>query len=95
MKGNDIPLTKGWTLRNEFVICPLITLGSLALRRGECQYPELMHKNVLKSYRYSIHMLPYSMLIEVGFNNNSRQESLNIVEPLADIIGKVFELKEK
>ncbi len=36
MKGNGIPITKGWTLRNEFV-CPLITLESPAFRRGECQ----------------------------------------------------------
>ncbi|OON94920.1 MAG: hypothetical protein ATN31_00300 [Candidatus Epulonipiscioides saccharophilum] len=72
-----------------------LTLSLQAYIQGLTYYPELMRKNFLKSYRYSTHMLPYSMLIEVGFNNNTRQEALNTVEPLADIIGKVFELKEK
>ncbi|OON95360.1 MAG: hypothetical protein ATN31_11185 [Candidatus Epulonipiscioides saccharophilum] len=49
MKGNGIPITKGWTLRNEFV-CPLITLESPAFRRGECQMLRLITKTFMHAF---------------------------------------------
>lgn len=55
-------------------------------------YPGLTRKIYLNAYRYSLHMLPKSMLIEIGAQTNTKQEIFNAVELLAEIINKtVFE----
>ncbi len=53
-------------------------------------YPGLMRKIYLNAYRYSLHMLPKSILVEVGAQNNTKQEAFNAVEPLADMIASVL-----
>lgn len=58
---------------------------------GMKYYPELMRKIYLKPYRYSLHMLPYSLLLEVGADTNTPEEALRSVEPIADILMKVLE----
>lgn len=58
---------------------------------GLTYYPNLMRKVYLKSYRYSTHMKPLSLLIEVGTNGNTLEEAVNSAEPIADIISKVLE----
>ncbi|MGL6173607.1 MAG: stage II sporulation protein P [Cellulosilyticaceae bacterium] len=58
---------------------------------GLTYYPSLMRKVYLKSYRYSTHMKPLSLLIEVGTNGNTLEEAVNAAEPIADIIAKVLE----
>jgi stage II sporulation protein P len=52
-------------------------------------YPGFARKVYLKPYRYSLHMLPLSLLVEVGAQNNTKQESLNAMEPLAEILAQV------
>lgn len=54
-------------------------------------YPQLMRKIYLKPYRYSLHMVPYSLLIELGAETNTPEEALNAVKPIADIVAKVLE----
>lgn len=54
-------------------------------------YPDLMRKMYFKEYRYSLHMKPNSLLIEVGNDKNTLQEALNSAEPIAHIISKVLE----
>lgn len=58
---------------------------------GLTYYPSLMRKVYLKSYRYSTHMKPLSLLIEVGTDGNTLEEAVNAAEPIADIIAKVLE----
>ena len=52
-------------------------------------YPGFARKIYLKGYRFSLHMLPKSMLVEVGANTNTKEEAFNTVEPLAEIIANV------
>ncbi len=52
-------------------------------------YPGLMRKIYLNAYRYSLHMLPKSILVEVGAQTNTKQEAFNAAEPLADMIASV------
>jgi stage II sporulation protein P len=54
-------------------------------------YPGLMRKIFLREYRYSLHMKPLSLLIEIGAQTNTGEEALNATAPLADIIAKVIE----
>lgn len=53
-------------------------------------YPDFTKKIYLKGYRYNMHMLPKSTLIEVGNQNNTFQEAKNAMVPLADVIDKVL-----
>ncbi|MGL4738684.1 MAG: stage II sporulation protein P [Cellulosilyticaceae bacterium] len=54
-------------------------------------YPDLMRKLYLKEYRYSLHMRPNSLLVEVGNQNNTLEEAVNSAAPIAHIIAKVLE----
>ncbi len=54
-------------------------------------YPEMMRKMYLMAYRYSTHMKPYSILIELGAQTNTAEEAMNAVGPIAHMIGKVFQ----
>lgn len=54
-------------------------------------YPGFARKIYLKPYRYSTHMKPMSLIIEVGAQNNTFEEAVNATYPLADIIAKVLE----
>ena len=40
--------------------------------------------------RYNLHFRPKSVLVEVGAQTNTLQEMLNAMEPLADVLDKVF-----
>lgn len=56
-------------------------------------YPGLMRKIYIKPYRYSLHMKPRSLLVEVGAQTNTYEEAYNAMEPLAHILMSV--LKEE
>jgi len=43
----------------------------------------------IEAYRYSLHMKPKSMLIEVGAQNNTKQEAKNSMKYLAKAIADV------
>lgn len=53
-------------------------------------YPDFTRNIYLKAYRYNMHYCPKSLLIEVGAQNNTLEEAKNAMEPLADILAKVF-----
>lgn len=52
-------------------------------------YPDFARRAYLLPFRYSLHMAPRSMLLEVGAQNNTFQEALNAMPPMADIIAAV------
>ncbi len=62
-----------------------------AQEMGYKYYPNLMKKVYLKEYRYSLHMKPLSLLVEIGAQTNTGEEALNAADPLANIIAKVIE----
>ena len=53
-------------------------------------YPGLARNIYLKSLRYNLHLSPKALLIEAGAQTNTRQEILNTMEPLADVLDTVF-----
>ncbi len=57
---------------------------------SEQMYPGLARKIYLKGYRYSLHMLPKSLLIEAGAQTNTVQEMRNAMELLANILERVI-----
>ncbi|MDR2648101.1 MAG: stage II sporulation protein P [Clostridiales bacterium] len=54
-------------------------------------YPDFTRKIYLNAYRYSLHMLPKSMLIEVGAQTNTKEEAFNAMGPLAVILSRVLQ----
>ena len=57
---------------------------------GDSLYPGLCKRNYLKSYRYNLHVLPRAVIVEVGDNNNTLEEAMNAMEPLAKILNYVL-----
>lgn len=53
-------------------------------------YPGFSRFVYLKGYRYNLHYLPKSLLVEVGAQTNTYEEARNAMEPLADILDKVL-----
>lgn len=53
-------------------------------------YPGFSRCVYLKGYRYNLHYLPKSLLVEVGAQTNTYQEAVNAMVPLADILDKVL-----
>ena len=57
---------------------------------AEEYFPGYARKIYLKGYRYNLHLLPKSVVIEVGAQTNTLQEELNAMEPLAFVLNKVL-----
>lgn len=57
---------------------------------SESLYPGFARRIYLKGYRYSLHMMPKSLLIEAGAQTNSVEEMKNSMELLANILVEVL-----
>ena len=53
-------------------------------------YPGIARRIYLKAYRYNMHMRPKSLLIELGAQNNTVEEIMNAIDPLAHILHLVL-----
>ncbi len=53
-------------------------------------YPGFTRRIYLKAYRYSLHMMPKSLLVEAGAQNNTVEEVKNAMEILANVLGEVL-----
>ncbi len=53
-------------------------------------YHGLNRKIYVNAYWYRLNMLPKSLLIEVGAQTNSKQEVLNAIDFLAEILANVL-----
>lgn len=61
--------------------------------KAEEYYPGLTRKIYLKGYRYNLHLMPKTLLIECGAQNNTVQEEKNAMEPLAHMLDMVLQGK--
>ena len=57
---------------------------------SESMYPGLARRIYLKGYRYSLHMMPKSLLVEAGAQTNTVQELKNAMDLLAEILNQVL-----
>lgn len=58
---------------------------------SEQYYPGLARNIYLRSLRYNLHLSDKALLIEVGAQTNTLQEMMNTMEPLSDLLDKVFD----
>ena len=64
---------------------------SLQMKKAaDALYPGFSRKIYLNAYRFSLHMLPRSTLIEVGAQTNTKAEIWNAMEPLAKTLASVL-----
>ena len=61
--------------------------------KAEEYYPGLTRKIYLKGYRYNLHLMPKTLLIECGAQNNTVEEERNAMEPLAHMLDMVLQGK--
>lgn len=57
---------------------------------AEEYYPGLTRKNYLKGYRYNMHYMPKSLLVELGAQTNTVEEAMRACEPLAKLLAMVL-----
>ena len=57
---------------------------------SENMYPGFARRIYLKGYRYSLHMMPKSLLIEAGAQTNTVEEMKNAMDLLAELLNQVF-----
>ena len=57
---------------------------------AENLYPGFARRIYLKGYRYSLHMMPKSLLIEAGAQTNTVQEMKNAMDLLANVLVEVL-----
>ena len=85
-------LTDLTSLPNPYLKDNLAFSLQMQLKANEL-YPGLMRKIYINPYRYSLHMLPKSLLVEVGANTNTVEEARNAMAPLAEILCEVLKVK--
>ena len=56
---------------------------------SETYYPGFARHIYLKAYRYNLHLLPKSLLIEAGAQTNTVEEMRNAMEVLAKLLAAV------
>ncbi|HKM21064.1 MAG TPA: stage II sporulation protein P, partial [Lachnospiraceae bacterium] len=76
-------------LPNPYIADNLGFAFQLQLKSAE-YYPSLARKVYLKGYRYNMHYMPRSLLVEVGAQTNTLEEAMNTMEPLAHILDMIL-----
>ena len=76
-------------LKNPYIQDNLAFSLQMQLQAQE-MYAGFTRKIYLKGYRYSLHMMPKSLLIEAGAQTNTVQETKNAMELLANILCEVL-----
>ncbi len=59
-------------------------------KAAEEYYPGLTRKNYIHGYRYNMHLLPRTTLLELGAQNNTLEEAMNACDPIAHILDMVL-----
>ena len=54
------------------------------------QYADFMRRTMISAYRYNLHYREKSLLVEVGAQNNTTEEAMNAMEPLAKLLNEVL-----
>ncbi len=83
LKDGKLQETEGLT--NPYVQSNLAFSFNLASKAKE-KYPNFIRGIYVNAYRYSLHFMPKSTLIEIGAQNNTKEEVFNAVDLLADVI---------
>lgn len=84
--GRPVPIN---TLPNPYLPYNLAFSFQMQRMAGE-MFDNFTRRIYLNAFRYSLHFRPKSLLIEVGAQNNTFQEAINAMYPLAQILANVI-----
>lgn len=84
----DIKYLKNDNLADNLAFSLQLKLKAMSL------YPNYTKPIYLKGYRYNLHLLPRTLLIELGNQNNTFEEACNAAHPLAEILDSVLSEKK-
>lgn len=56
--------------------------------------PDLIDSIIIQKYRYSLHMLPKSLMIDVGNNMDTIEAAKNALQPFSEILAEVLKLEK-
>ena len=84
----DGKLTETEGLTNAYLHTNLAFSFALQSKSKEL-FPNFSRGIYLNAYRYSLHLSPKSTLIEVGAQNNTKEEIFNAIDLLAEVISEV------
>lgn len=76
-------------LYNPYIQDNLAFSTQMQLKANEL-YPDFARKIYIKPHRFSLHMMPKTLLVEAGANTNTLEEVMNAMEPLARILVEVL-----
>ena len=57
---------------------------------ADSMYPDFARKIYLNAYRFSLHMVPRSTLVEVGAQTSTKAEAWNAMRPLAEVLASTL-----
>lgn len=80
--------TNGY-IQNPYLSDNLAFSLKMQLKAAE-KYPDLTRRIYLRSYRFNMHVMPRTLLIECGAQTNTVEEVQNAMEPLADVLYSVL-----
>lgn len=80
--------TNGY-IQNPYLEDNLAFSLQMQLKAAE-KYPDFTRRIYLRSYRYNMHVMPRTLLIECGAQTNTVEEVQNAMAPLADILVSVL-----
>lgn len=77
--------TSGGYLQNPYLEDNLAFSLQMQIKAAE-KYPEFTRRIYLRNYRFNMHVMPRTLLVECGAQTNTVEEVQNAMEPLADIL---------
>ena len=75
----------GGYLQNPYLEDNLAFSLQMQIKAAE-KYPEFTRRIYLRNYRFNMHVMPRTLLVECGAQTNTVEEVQNAMEPLADIL---------
>jgi len=86
---NGLSQSSSGYLKNDYLSENLAFSLQMQLKAAEI-FPGFTRKIYLRSYRYNMHLMPRTLLVECGGQTNTVEEARNAMEPLADILYSVL-----
>ena len=86
---NGLSQSPSGYLQNDYLSDNLAFSLQMQLKAAEL-FPGFTRKIYLRSYRYNMHVMPRTLLVECGGQTNTVEEVRNAMEPLADTLYSVL-----
>ncbi len=56
--------------------------------------PNLIPYVLVKPYRYNLHLVPKSLVVDIGNDNDTLEEAINAIQPFTEVLAEVLNLEK-